>query len=176
MKVLVTKMAKLGLLKVELIGGIVLMALAIIGIPVGGYLGMGDIFFESSILLVLGVTMFIFALIAYFVFIRPFFLYRKTPTVQLETDGEFLYVHTIKKDVKIPLDSIDYVNISADLPYLYQKEFLNEFIVHLFSEEYGNVVIDIPGHPDYKLRFVPHATQVSYDLQAFFQVYMDKSE
>ena len=176
MKVLVTKMAKLGLLKVELIGGIVLMALAIIALPVGGYFGLGDVFFEPSILLVLGIAMVIFALIAYFVFIRPFFLYRKTPTVQLEADDEFLYVHTIKKDVKIPLASIDYVNVSANLPYIYQKEFLNELVVHLFSEEYGNVVIDIPGYPDFKLRFVPHATQVTYDLQAFFQSYMDNAQ
>ena len=90
------------------------------------------------------------------------------PEVLAETDGEFLYIHT-KNEAKIPVaalaDSVMYV----DLPFIYQKEFLSDFIIHIFSEEYGTVTLDVPDYGTYKMRFVSQATKTGDNLIRFIR-------
>ena len=166
MNTLVEKMSKLGLLKVEWIAGTIIMAIAMIALPVG------ILVVDVSLLanpFVFGVVLFgiiFLGLIGYFSFIRPYVLYCKLPKVLAETDGEFLYIH-LKKEAKIPLAELSDADVRIELPYLLQKEFLNEIIIHLFSEEYGNVVLEIPNYGTYKMRFVANVKYVAEELAGF---------
>ena len=112
------------------------------------------------------VGMLFFGLVGFFMFIRPYLLYRKLPAVQAEADSEFLYIHT-KKEAKIPLSELSEATVRVDLPYLLQKEFLREFIIHLFSEEYGDVILEIPGYGVYRMRFVANAELSANELARF---------
>ena len=166
MRVLIRKMKGLGLLKLELVIGTLIMAAAVIGLPIG--IISIDIALLANIY-VLGVVlvgMLMFASVGFFCFVRPYLVYRKLPEVQAETDGEFLYIHA-KKEVKIPLSSLSDAYVRVELPYLLQKEFLSEFIIHLFSEEYGNVVLEVPGKGSYKMKFVSHAKDAANELTCF---------
>ena len=173
MKVLVKKMSKLRLLKFELIGGSILMLAAMIAMPVG-ILSLDPTLLENSYVLgTVLVSMGLFALVGFFLFIRPYLVYRKVPLVQAEADEEFLYIHG-KKEAKIPLASLSEATARVELPYLYQKEFLREFIIHMFSEEYGDVVLEIPGYGTYKMRFVSYANVAANDFIRFIDEEMNK--
>jgi hypothetical protein len=99
-------------------------------------------------------------------FVRPYVLYRKLPEVQAESDGEFLYIHA-KKEAKIPMAALEDATVYVDLPYLLQRDFLREFLIHLFSEKYGNIVVEVPNHGTYKLYFVANAQDVADDFVRF---------
>ena len=174
MKVLVRKMSSLKLLKVELIWGTVFCAIAMVGIPV-------SIFCLAPVLLAeplawaiaLGVMLF-FGLVGYGLFVHPYRLYLKLPDVQLEYDDEFLYIHS-KKEAKIPLADLTYVRITAELPFLLHESFLREILIHLCSDEYGRIDLDIDGFGSYKLYFVPHAEDMEGELLRFFNGVMNNT-
>ena len=104
--------------------------------------------------------------LGYLTFIRPYVIYRKLPDVLAETDGEFLYIHG-KKEAKIPLSDVSNVTVYTNLPYILQQGFLREFIIHIFSSNYGEIELDIPGYGDYKLPFVANVEDVSAEVVKF---------
>ena len=162
-------MKGLGLLKIELVIGALIMAVAVIGLPAGIMAIDIALMANPYVVGVVIIGILMFASVGFFGFIRPYILYRKLPDVQAETDGEFLYIHA-KKEAKIPLSSLSDAYVRVELPYLLQKEFLAEFIIHLFSEEYGNVVLEIPGKGSYRMRFVSHAKDAANELRYFIDV------
>ena len=174
MNVLVRKMSSLKLLKVEFIFGIVFSTVAMIGIPVSIFCLVPDLLREPLAWgIVLG-TMLFFGLVGYGLFVRPYRLYLKLPDVQLEYDDEFLYIHS-KKEAKIPLAELTYVNITAELPFLLHESFLREMLIHFCSDEYGRIDLDIDGFGSYKLYFVPHAEDMESELLRFFDGVMNNT-
>jgi hypothetical protein len=172
MNVLVKKMSSLKLLKVELIFGTIFSAIAMIGIPVSIFCIAPDLLKEPLAWgIVLGIMLF-FGLVGYGLFVRPYRLYLKLPDVQLEYDDEFLYIHS-KKEAKIPLAELTYVNITAELPFLLHESFLREILIHFCSDEYGRIDLDIDGFGSYKLYFVPHAKDMESELLGFFDSVMN---
>lgn len=172
MNVLVRKMRSLKLLKVELVLGTVFSALAMICIPVSMFCIAPDLLkVPLAWVIALGIMLF-FGLVGYGIFVHPYRLYLKLPDVQLEYDDEFLYVHS-KKEAKIPLAELTYVNISAEVPFLLHEGFLREMLIHMCSDEYGRIDLDIDGFGSYKLYFVPHAKKMEGVLLGFFDGVMN---
>ena len=175
MNVLVRKMSSLKLLKVELIFGSIFSAIAMIGIPVSIFCVAPDLLKEPLAWeIALGILLF-FGLVGYGLFVRPYRLYLKLPDVQLEYDDEFLYIHS-KKEAKIPLADLTYVQITAELPFLLHESFLREILIHLCSDEYGRIDLDIDGFGSYKLYFVPHAKNMESKLFSFFDGVMNDTQ
>ena len=172
MKQLVKKISKTSLLMIELIAGSIIMAAAMLILPIS------IISIDPALLLnpyVLGIVVFgmlMFGLVGFFIFIRPYLLYRKLPAVQAEFDGEFLYIHS-KKEAKIPLAALNEATVYVELPYLLQKEFLDEILVHLFSEKYGNILLEVPGHGNYRMYFVSHVQETADELIRFIEKAMN---
>ena len=174
MNVLVRKMSSLKLLKVELIVGTIFSAIAMIGIPVSIFCIAPDLLREPLAWgIAVGIILF-FGLVGYGLFVRPYRLYLKLPDLQLEYDDEFLYIHS-KKEAKIPLAELTYVNIAAELPFLLHESFLREILIHLCSDEYGRIDLDIDGFGSYKLYFVPHAKDMESELLRFFDGVMNNT-
>ena len=163
MKILVEKMKKLGLLELELIVGTLLTIVAMGGVPAGVVSVDVALFTNPFVIGAVIIGILFFGLIGYMLFIRPFLLYRKTPAVQVETDGEYLYVHA-NKEAKIPLSALSEATIDVDVPYLLRKEFIAELIIHLFSEEYGDLYLEVPGYGKYRMRFVSHVRETADEL------------
>ena len=159
-------MSTLGLLRVHLVLGAVIMAVAFIGLPIGILFVDVTLFTEPTALAIIAGGMLFFGSVGYFIFVRPYLLYQKTPDVQVEADDEFLYIHTIKKEAKIPLSEIDDITVYPHLPFLYHKSFLREMIIHAFSEQYGDIELEIANFGCYKFRFV---TQVQDTSDRLFQ-------
>ena len=175
MNVLVRKMSSLKLLKVELIFGTIFSAIAMIGIPVSIFCIAPDLLKEPLAWgIALGIMLF-FGLVGYGLFVRPYRLYLKLPDVQLEYDDEYLYIHS-KKEQKIPLADLTYVHITAELPFLLHESFLREILIHLCSDEYGRIDLDIDGFGSYKLYFVPHAEDMEGRLLRFFDGVMNNTQ
>lgn len=166
MKTLISRIAKPGLIKFEFILGIIFMALALFGIPGAMMIYNIELLAEPSILGTIIVASLVITLVAFLRFVLPYINYRKYPLVQVETDGEFLYIHT-KKEAKIPLVDLENVYVNADLPFIFQKEFLREFIVHMASGEFGDVTLEIPNYGTYKMRYVERATESANELAKF---------
>ena len=174
MNVLVRKMSSLKLLKVELIFGIIFSAVAMIGIPISIFCLAPDLLKEPLAWgIALGIMLF-FGLVGYGLFVHPYRLYLKLPDVQMEYDDEFLYIHS-KKEAKIPLADLTYVTITAELPFLLHESFLREMLIHLCSDEYGRIDLDIDGFGSYKLYFVPHAKDMESKLLGFFNGVMNNT-
>lgn len=175
MNVLVRKMESLKLLKVELILGGIFSAAAMIGIPVSMFCLVPELLAEPlAWVIALGVLLF-FGLVGYGLFVCPYRMYLKLPYVQLEHDGEFLYIHG-KKEAKIPLAALTNVYISAELPFLFHGSFWREMIVHYGSDEYGTIRLDVDGFGRYKLLFVAHAEKMERELLRFFNGVMNDTE
>ena len=174
MKTLVRKMSSLKLLKVELILGTIFSAIAMIGILVSIFCIAPDLLREPLAWgIVFGIILF-FGLVGYGLFVHPFRLYLKLPDVQLEYDDKFLYIHS-KKEAKIPLADLTYVHITAELPFLLHESFLREILIHLCSDEYGRIDLDIDGFGSYKLYSVPHAADMERELLGFFNSVMNNT-
>ena len=174
MNVLVRKMSSLKLLKVELIFGTIFSAIAMIGIPVSMFCLAPDLLrVPLAWGIACGIILF-FGLVGYGLFVHPYRLYLKLPDVQLEYDDEFLYIHS-KKEAKIPLAELSYVQITAELPFLLHESFLREILIHLCSDEYGRIDLDIDGFGSYKLYFVPHAKDMESELLRFFDGVMNNT-
>jgi hypothetical protein len=163
MKTLVSKMEKLGLLR------LVLIYYAVIYIALALVLPVTILFLDPSLLLnptILGIVIIIalfFGLIGYFTFIRPYIVYKKLPKVLAETDGEFVYFHG-KKEAKISLVDLSYCYMDVDVPHVFQPGFIREFIIQKFSYDYGTISLDVPGHKTVKLKFVANAQEVAKEL------------
>ena len=163
MKVLVSKMDKLGLLRVVLIYyAVIYIALALV-LPVTILILDPSLFLNPTILaMVIGAVLF-FGLIGYFTFIRPYIVYKKLPKVLAETDGEFVYFHG-KKEAKISLNDLSYCYMDVDVPHIFHPGFLREFIIHKFSSDYGTIVLNVPSYGTVKLQFVANAQDVANEL------------
>ena len=163
MNVLVKKMSSLKLLKVELILGTIFSAIAMIGIPVSIFCIAPDLLKEPLAWeIALGIMLF-FGLVGYGLFVRPYRLYLKLPDVQLEYDDEFLYIHS-KKEAKIPLADLTYVQITTELPFLLHESFLREILIHLCSDEYGRIDLDIDGFGSYEYIGYQNRNEVNYEI------------
>ena len=163
MKVLVSKMEKLGLLRFVLIYyAVIYIALALV-MPVSIAVLDPTLFLNPTILgIVIGVVLF-FSLIGYFTFIRPYIVYKKLPTVLAESDGEFVYFYG-KKEAKISLNDLSYCYMDVNVPHIFQHGFIREFIIHKFSSNYGSITLDVPSYGSVKLQFVADAQEVADEL------------
>ena len=166
MKVLVKKMEKLGLLRLVLIFyAIIMIALALV-IPVSMMAIDITLMTNPTVLALSIIDILFFGLLGYFTFIRPYIMYHKLPKVLAETDDEFLYIHG-KKEAKIPLKELKYAEVDVHVPYLFQPGFLREFIIHIFSSNYGDVFLEVPNYGKFKMPFVANAEDVAGDLALF---------
>jgi hypothetical protein len=166
MQVLVKKMRKFGILRVQMIIGAIVMVVAMIVLPVSIILADPSLMLNPYVLGVVLGGMLMFGLFAYFLFIRPYFLYQKLPEVLVETDGTYLYVHG-KKEAKIPLADLDGTSTFVHLPFIYSNELLAVLMIHLVSDRYGDLDLDVPGYGSFKLRFVADVQRTSDELIAF---------
>ena len=163
MKVLVSKMDKLGLLKFVLIYyAVIYIALALV-MPVSILFLDPSLFLNPTILGIVIIIVAFFGLIGYFTFIRPYIVYKKLPKVLAESDGEFVYFHG-KKEAKISLNDLSYCYMDVDVPYVFQHGFIREFIIHKFSSNYGTIVLNVPSYGTVKMQFVANAQTVSKEL------------
>ena len=119
-------------------------------------------------------AMAIFGLLAYFLFIRPYFLYQKMPEVLVETDGEYVYIYG-KKEAKIPLSDFDGAMVTYELPFIFSSEFLMLFLAYFLSEKYGDLVLDVPGYGSYKLHFVANVKASADDFLSFLNAELNKN-
>ena len=159
MKILAKKTKYLSVFVLELILGMIIMAAAIIGMPVGVYFLDSALFTNLPFVGFVMAVMLGFALVGYFFFVRPYLIYCKMPEIQAETDGEYLYIHS-KKEAKIPFCAMDGAYINSEIPNFMS----NEFIIHLLSEQYGNVVIEVPEYGKYRLYYVSNAQNVAREI------------
>jgi hypothetical protein len=166
MKILVKKMSSFGILKVQLIIGAIMMAAAMIVLPISILMVDPKLILNPYVLGVVLVGMLMFGLVAYFLFMRPYFLYRKLPEVLAETDGEYVYIYG-KKQAKIPLSAFADAMVTYHLPFLYSNELIAVLITHLLSEQYGDLDLDVPGYGSYKLHFVSNVRQTADELLTF---------
>lgn len=163
MKILVTKMEKLGLLRCVLIYyAIIYIVLALI-LPVSIIVLDPSLLLNPTILTIAIIAVLFFGLIGYFVFIRPYIVYKKLPTVLAESDGEFVYFHG-KKEAKISLVDLSYCYMDVDVPHVFQHGFIREFIIHKFSSNYGTITLEVPNYGTVKLQFVANAQEVANEL------------
>ena len=175
MKILVKKMSSFSILKVQMIIGAIVMAAAMVMLPVGIAVVDISLLLNPYLLGVVIIGMVMFGSFAYFLFIRPYFIYRKLPDVLVETDGEYLYIHG-KKEAKIPLAELAGTSTFVHLPFLFSKELVAVLVTHLLSENYGDLDLDIPGYGSYKLRFVSNVQKTSNELIAFINEALTKVE
>ena len=168
MRVLVRKMRSLGILKLEMLIGAIVMAAVVILLPASIMMEDVSLILNPYVLGAVVIGMLMFGSFAYFLFMRPYFLYRKSPSVLAETDGEYLYIHGIK-EAKILLSEISEATVFVKLPYIYSNEFVAVLLVHLFSEKYGDLGVESPGHGAYKLRFVSDVQAAANALTRFME-------
>ena len=163
MKVLVSKMEKLGLLKFVLIYyAIIYIALALV-LPVTILVLDPSLFLNPTVLGIVIIVVLFFGLIGYFTFIRPYIVYNKLPQVLAESDGEFVYFHGTK-EAKISLNDLSYCYIDVHVPHIFQHGYIREFIIHKFSSNYGSIILDVPSYGTVKLKFVANAQDVAKEL------------
>ena len=153
----------------------IVMALAMIALPAGIIATDPSLILNPYVLGVVVIGMLMFGSFAYFLFIRPYFIYRKSPEVLAESDGEYLYVYG-KKQAKIPLSALEGAVITFQLPFVYSNEFLAVLIIHLFSENYGDLILDVPKYGSYKMRFVANVQTSANQLTHFIYEATNKSD
>ena len=166
MKVLVRKMEKMGLLRFVLIFYSILMIALALALPVTIMVIDITLMTNPTVLGLSIIDILFFGLLGYFTFIRPYATYRKLPQVLAETDGEFLYIHG-KKEAKIPLTELSDAEVDVHVPYLFQPGFLREVIIYIFSSNYGDVFLKVPGYGRFKMPFVANAEEVAGELAYF---------
>ena len=163
MKTLVSKMDKLGLLKVVLIYYAVIYIVLALILPISILILDASLFLNSTVLCIVILVVLFFGAIGYFTFIRPYIVYKKLPSVLAETDGEFVYFHG-KKEAKISLNDLSYCYMYVHVPYIFQHGFIREFIIHKFSSNYGSIELEVPNHGTIKLQFVANVQTVADEL------------
>lgn len=159
MKLIAKKTVHHSMFVMELIWGMLITTAAVVVTPI--WIMCVDITLFTNLPFVgfILAMMIIFSLSSYFFFIRPYQIYRKMPEIQAETDGEYLYIHS-DKEAKIPLAEMENTYVEPDIPSIVT----NQFFVHLLSERYGNVTIDVPNYGKYKLYYVAHAEEVANSI------------
>ena len=163
MKVLVSKMDELGLLRFVLIYyAVIYIALALV-LPVTVIVLDPSLFLNPTILCIVIIAVLFFGMIGYFTFIRPYIVYKKLPDVLAESDGEYVYFHG-KKEAKISLVDLSYCYMDVQVPRVFQHGFIREIIIHKFSFNYGSIVLDVPSYGTVKLQFVANAEAVASEL------------
>lgn len=155
MTVLARKIKSSPALTLYLIVGAVIMGAAFLVLPIGVFTRTPELLTNPYMWGAVLIGMLFFGSFGYFLFLRPYFQFRKTPQIQAETDGTYLYIYG-KKEAKIPLAQMEGTYLDASCPYMRSHEFL----VHLFSEQYGTVIIEVPKQGKYKLPFVADARRV----------------
>ena len=166
MKILVKKMSSFIILKVQMIIGAITMLAAMILLPVGIISQDASLILNPFVLGVVLIGMLMFGLFTYFLFIRPYFIYQKSPEVLAESDGEYVYIYG-KKQAKIPLSAFDGAMVTYQLPFIYSNEIIAVLITHLISEKYGDLILDIPEYGSYKLHFVSNVMKTSDEFMNF---------
>lgn len=161
MNVLARKIEGAVLLAIRLVVGVLMMAGAVIVLPIAVFSADASLLTNAFVWGFAVVEVLLFGSVGFFGFARPFFLYRRLPEVQAETDGTYLYIHSTKEG-KIPLAEISYDSVVAEVPYMMSKAFL----VHLLSERYGHVIIKVPGYGRYKLFFISQAQDAVQEIIA----------
>lgn len=164
MKVLAQKIQSKTLLTLELLVGAVIMAAAFVAMPIGTFYNNKELLTNGYVWAAVIVGMLFFGSVGFFLFIYPYLLFRKMPEVQAETDGTYLYIHS-KKEAKIPLAEMEGTYLDAEIPYIMNSG----FIVHLFSDRYGKVIIKVPGYGKYKLYFIANAKEVPAQIAALIE-------
>ena len=170
MRVLITKMNKLGLLRFVMIFYSTLLGLLALVMPITIICLDVTLLANPVLLGITLISMLFFGSIGYLTFVRPYFVYKKLPEVLAETDGEFLYIHG-KKEGKIPLSSLAEAYSYVDVPYMFQPGFLREFLIHIFSYNYGDVILEVPEYGTFKMRFVANAEEVGISFANFIEQY-----
>lgn len=163
MKTLVSKMDKLGLLRFVLIYYAVIYIALALALPVSILILDPSLFLNPTVLGMAILAFSFFGLIGYFTFIRPYIVYRKLPEVLAESDGEFVYFHG-KKEAKISLVALSESYIETNVPQIFQQGFLREFIIHKFSSNYGDIILEVPSYGTIKMKFVANAEDVAKEL------------
>ena len=166
MKVLVKKMEKLGLLRLVLIFYAIIMIALGFAIPITMIAIDITLMVNPTILALSIIDVLFFGSLGYFTFIRPYVIYRKLPKVLVETDDEFLYIHSIK-EAKIPLTELKDAEVYVHVPYLFQPGFLREFIIFIFSYNYGDVFLEVPNYGKFKMPFIANAEDAAHELGRF---------
>jgi hypothetical protein len=142
------------------------MFAAMIALPVAIIVGDPSLILNPYVIGVIVIGMIMFGWFAYFISIRPYKNYRKSPEVLVETDGEYLYIHG-KKEAKIPIADLDGTTSFVHLPFIYSNELIAVVLTHLLSEKYGDLDLDIPSYGSYKFRFVSNVRETADELIAF---------
>ena len=166
MQILVKKMTSFGILKVQLIFGAIVMIAALIALPVGIAAEDASLLLNPFVLGVVIIGMLMFGSFAYFLFIRPYFLYFKSPEILAETDGEYAHIHG-NKEAKIPLTAFAGAVVTHHLPFIYSKELVATLLAYFLSDNYGDLSLDVPGYGCYKLRFVSKVQETAEQLTSF---------
>ena len=166
MKILAKKMTSFGILKMQMIVSAIIMFAAMIALPVAIIVGDPSLILNPYVIGVIIIGMIMFGWFAYFISIRPYKNYRKSPEVLVETDGEYLYIHG-KKEAKIPIADLDGTTSFVHLPFIYSSEFISVFLTHMLSDKYGDIDLDIPGYGSYKLKFVANVQESADGIIAF---------
>lgn len=174
MKTLVKKMSKFGILRLQLIVGAIVMVAVMIALPVSIMVTDPSLLLNPYLLGVVIIGILMFGLFAYFLFMRPYILYRSAPEVLAETDGEYLYIHG-KKEAMIPLSDIKGANTFVHFPFIYSNELIATLMVYMFSEKYGDLSLEIDGYGSYKLRFVSDVHRTANELLAFIDGVINNS-
>lgn len=168
-------MSSFGILKVQMILGAIIMVAAMIALPVGIAVEDASLLLNPYVLGVVLIGMLMFGSFAYFLFIRPYFIYHKSPEVLAETDGEYLYIYG-KKQAKIPLAVFEAASVTCHLPFIYSKELIAGLLTFFLSENYGDLSVDVPGYGSYRLRFVSNVQKSADELTAFLSGALTSSE
>ena len=163
MKILVSKMEKLGLLRFVLIYYAVIYIALALALPVTILILDPSLFLNPTVLGMVIAAVLFFGMIGYFTFIRPYIIYNKLPKVLAESDGEFVYFHG-KKEAKISLAALSECYIDIDVPRVFQHGFMREIIIHKFSSNYGAIVLNVPSYGTVKLQFVANVEDVAKEL------------
>ena len=159
-------MSSFGILKLEMLIGAIIMVAAMIVLPVGIAVEDASLLLNPYVLLVVVIGMLMFGAFAYFLFMRPYLIYRKSPEVLAQTDGEYVYLYG-KKQARIPLSAFAGATVTFQLPFIYSNELIAVFLVHMFSEQYGDLILDVPEYGSYRLRFVSNAKETADALISF---------
>ena len=59
--------------------------------------------------------------------------------------------------------------MDVHVPYLFQPGLLRELIIHIFSSNYGTVVLEIENFGKFKMPFVANAEDVANELISFIK-------
>ena len=97
MNILVKKMNSFGILRVQMVLGAIIMIAAMVVPPIGIAMADASLLMNPYVLGVVIIGMLMFGAFAYFLFIRPYFIYRKSPSVLAETDGKYVYLYGKRK-------------------------------------------------------------------------------